>query len=145
MNDRSATLVDALRAMGLDPQHDADVIRVAIPCSTRGSLAVQIAVAERSATLRAFVMRAPDLGHEAVYRRILRKNDQAGGWAFALDELGDVFLIAQHPLVLLDEDMLDGVFGALSSLVDETFEGLVRLGFDIPPGIPIVAPRSSGE
>lgn len=100
-------------------------------------MTVQIAVGERSATFRAFVMRAPDTRHEAVYRRVLRKNSDAAVWAFALDELGDVFLVANRPLDGMDDDTIDGLLGALSSLVDETFEGLVRLGFDIPPGVAV--------
>lgn len=138
MADPSQTIIDALTQLGLDTRRDPAGIWTTVPCSSRGPLAVVIAVAERSATLRTFVMRAPDTRHEAVYRRVLRKNSEGGVWAFALDELGDVFVLAQRPLALLDADGLDGVLGALSALVDEVFDGLVRLGFDIPPGVAIV-------
>ena len=30
--------------------------------------------------------------------------------------------------------MLDGLLGSLSALIDETYESIVRMGFDVPEG-----------
>ena len=126
--------------LGLAPRIAEDGVWVAVPSERRGSVAVQIAIGERTLTLRAFIMRAPDLGHHEVYRRLLRKNHEAGMWAFSLDELGDVFLVASRPASSLDGEALDGILGSLSALVDETFEGIVRAGFALPPELPIGGP-----
>jgi hypothetical protein len=129
-----------LGELGLDVRVDADAVWTSVPCARRGPIAVRIVAGERTATFRAFVMRAPDRAHEDVYRRMLRKNDDAGAWTFALDALGDVFLVCTRELQAVDADTLDGILGALSTLVDETFEGLVRTGFAIPPEMPVGPP-----
>ena len=55
-------------------------------------------------------------------------------WRFALDDDGDVYALADAPLDGLDADALDGLLGALCALVDESYEGIVRTGFDVPEG-----------
>ncbi len=131
------SVAEVLRELGLETRVAADGVWVVVPCERRGSVAVQVVEGERSAVFRAFIMRAPDTGHQDVYRRLLRKNDVAGVWAFSLDALGDVFLIATRPTATLTPDALDGILGSLSALVDETFEGIARTGFAIPPDVPI--------
>jgi hypothetical protein len=107
---------------------------VRVPSAKRGAVAAGLALGERTLTLRAFVLRGPDRGHEAVYRRMLHKNLATRGWRFALDDVGDVFAVADAPLAGLDAGALDGLLGALSTLVDETYESLVRTGFEVPEG-----------
>lgn len=103
-----------------------------VPCSKRGPVGVQVLVHERSVALRAFVMRAPDRNHREVWERLLGKNLVTRDWRFGTDADGDVYAIADAPLAAFDADALDGLLGALSALIDETYEGLVRSGFDVP-------------
>ena len=134
-----------LTDLGLDPRNAEDGVWVAVPSERRGSVAVQIVPSERTVAFRAFVMRAPDVSHEDVYRRLLRKNHDCGPWAFSLDGLGDVFAVATNPLSGVDADALDGLLGALSALVDEVFEGIVRTGFGVSPDVPLgPAPATPG-
>ncbi len=107
---------------------------VAVPCRTRGGVGVQVLARERTLGLRAFIMRAPDRDHRAVYERLLGKNLTTRNWRFAIDAHGDVYAAADAPLAALDADTLDGLLGALSTLVDETYESLIRTGFDVPDG-----------
>jgi hypothetical protein len=107
---------------------------VGVPSAKRGSLGVLILVGERSVTMRAFIVRGPDRGHLAVYRRLLAKNLTTRDWRFGIDADGDVYATADAPLAGLDGDVLDGLLGALSTLVDETYEGIVRMGFEVPDG-----------
>lgn len=113
---------------------------VRVPSAKRGQVAVQLIAGERTLTLRAFFMRGPDRDHVAVYRRLLRKNLGAAHWRFALDDAGDVFLVAQTPLPGLDAGFLDRLLGVVSGLVDETYEGVLRTGFDVPPGVEVIPP-----
>lgn len=107
---------------------------VSLPCASRGAIAALLAAHERTLTVRAFVMRGPDRDHVAVYRRLLHKNLGVRDWRFGLDDDGDVFLAADAPLAGLDLDALDRLLGSLVTLVDETYETLVRTGFEIPDG-----------
>ncbi len=132
-------LSDMLADLSLEARVAADGVWVAVPSQRRGAVAVQIIPTERTVTFRAFIMRAPDLAHQDVYRRLLRKNHDAGPWVFSLDPLGDVFLVANRPAGALDSDALDGLLGGLSSHVDEVFEGIVKTGFG---GGPRLTPES---
>ncbi len=134
MIDEHQRLFVMLVALPLDVRAADDGLWIAVPSQRRGAVTVQIVPTERTVTFRAFVMRAPDLAHQDVYRRLLRKNHDAGPWVFSLDALGDVFLVANRPVGALDSDALDGLLGALSSHVDEVFEGLVSTGFGGGPG-----------
>jgi len=107
---------------------------VRLPSARRGAIGALLSVRERTLTVRAFVLRGPDRGHEGVYRRLLRKNLSTAHWRFAIDDDGDVYLIADAALTGLDADALDGLLGALCAVVDETYESVVRMGFDVPEG-----------
>ncbi|MGI9539777.1 MAG: YbjN domain-containing protein [Miltoncostaeaceae bacterium] len=134
-DDPHARIEAALHGLGLSttrpgPRHWT----VGVPTTLRGELACGLEARERTLVARAFVLRAPDRAHDRVYRAALERNIDCRTWYFALDRLGDIFLVAELSLDRVDEDALDGLLGALSVLVDETFEGLARTGFDVPEG-----------
>ena len=107
---------------------------VRLPSAKRGAVTALLTARERTLAVRAFFLRGPDRDHEAVYRRLLRKNLDTRDWRFAIDDDGDLYLLADTPLAGLDVDGLDGLLGSLSTLVDETFESVVRMGFAVPEG-----------
>ena len=53
---------------------------------------------------------------------------------FATDDPGDLWIIAEAEIAVLGADGLDGLLGLLSTYVDESFEGILRLGFEVPEG-----------
>ena len=55
-------------------------------------------------------------------------------WRFAADDAGDLWMIAEAETAVLGADGLDGLLGLLSTYVDESFEGILRLGFEVPDG-----------
>ena len=116
---------------------------VSVPTTKRGAIGVLILVRERSLTLRAFLVRAPDRDHLGVYQRLLGKNLTTRDWRFGIDADGDVYAVADAPLAGLDADTLDGLLGSLSALVDETYESIVRMGFDVPEGTQFGSPPGS--
>ncbi len=77
---------------------------VAIPCATRGDVGVLIGARELTVTMRAFVGRAPDRDSEGVHARLLHKNLGTRHWRFAIDDLGDVFALADTRLAGLEAD-----------------------------------------
>lgn len=107
---------------------------VRLPSAKRGAIGAALSVRERTLTIRAFVLRGPDRAHEEVYRRLLRRNLTTPHWRFAIDDDGDVWLMCDAALAALDADALDGLLGTLCAVVDETYEGVVRTGFDVPEG-----------
>jgi len=133
-------------ALALD-ELGADVERVGprewgvrLPSEARGAITVGIGCGERTVALRAFFMRGPDLDHEGVYRRVLRKNLDLRSWRFAVDDDGDLHLLADLPAAEVSAARLDDLLGQLVTCVDETFESAVRLGFDVPPGVRVTGP-----
>lgn len=114
-----------------------------VPVTKRGPLAVALGVGDHTVTLRTFVMRGPDRAHEDVYRRLLRKHFDTRVWRFALDGDGDLFAVADLPADGLQADVLDGTLGLLVALVDETYEGILRTGFDVPRDLPLGPPPPS--
>jgi hypothetical protein len=113
---------------------------VRLPSVKRGTLAAGLVCGDRTLTLQAFFMRRPDRDHAQVYERLLRKNLGLYAWRFALDEAGDLFLTAQVDLDGVDADALDRLLGTLTTYVDETWEGVLRLGFDVPEGTALGPP-----
>jgi len=113
---------------------------VELPSLKRGVIGVGFLAHERTVRMATFVMRAPDRDHEAVYRRMLERNLRMAYWRFGLDPDGDLFLAARLNDDQLGPERLDAVLGLLVTYVDETYEGLVRMGFDIPAHIRVGAP-----
>jgi hypothetical protein len=107
---------------------------VRLPSDKRGAVTALLTARERTLAVRAFFLRGPDRDHDSVYRRLLRKNLDTRDWRFAIDDGGDLYLLADTPLAGLDVDGLDGLLGSLSTLVDETYESVVRMGFEVPEG-----------
>src|SRR5262249_46184312 len=80
-----------------------------VPCAARGTLGTLVECRERTLSLQAFYLRAPDREREAVYRRLLRRQLDTGPWRFALDDAGDLYVVAEVPLAGLAADDLDGL------------------------------------
>jgi Putative bacterial sensory transduction regulator len=112
---------------------------VRVPSSKRGDLSVSVRRGERTLSLQAFYMRAPDRDHAEVYRRLMRKHLDMYAWRFALDDVGDLHMVAEVPLDGLGADTLDRLLGACAAYVDETWESVLRTGFEVPEGT-VVAP-----
>ena len=77
----------------------------------------------------AFVCRAPDENHEAVYRWLLQKNLRMYAVSFAVDRLGDIYLDARLPLSSVTPDELDRLLGSVLTYADESFNTILELGF----------------
>lgn len=115
---------------------------IRVPSVKRGIVAVAAHAGERTLEMRAFFMRGPDRAHADVYRRALRKNLDMRHWRFAADDAGDLWLVAEGEVAVLGADGLDGMLGLLSTYVDEVFEGILRLGFEVPEGQGVGPPPS---
>ncbi|MGN6599973.1 MAG: YbjN domain-containing protein, partial [Actinomycetes bacterium] len=102
-------------------------VAVALPGERKLSTAVSLRLGEHSLSANAFVIRRPDDNHAAFYRWLLQRNVRLHGVAYALDSLGDVYLVARLPLSAVTADAVDDLLGALLDASDSAFNTLLEL------------------
>ncbi|BDZ59479.1 putative sensory transduction regulator [Barrientosiimonas humi] len=102
---------------------------VTLPGEKKLKTVVSLILRERGMSVSAFVIRAPDENHDAFYRHLLLRNLRLPGLAYAIDKLGDVFVVGEVPLEAVTEAYLDQLFGVLLAACDEPFNDLLLIGF----------------
>jgi hypothetical protein len=142
MTNNTGTTTSALRAQAIAaieaalaeaeaayerPKEDHFV--VALPGTHKLSTTCSLLVGDHTLSVNAFVVRAADENREAVYRWLLEHNTRLSGIAFALDRLGDVFLIGRVPLAAVTEAEVDRLLGSVLDAADSSFDTLLELGF----------------
>jgi Putative bacterial sensory transduction regulator len=79
--------------------------------------------------VEAFFCRKPDENHAAFYRFLLERGGRMYGVHFALDPVGDVYLVGRQPLASVSNEEVDRLLGCVLSYSDENFDQALRLGF----------------
>jgi hypothetical protein len=82
---------------------------------------------QHSLLIEAFFCRQPDENHQEFYRFLLGRNGRMYGVHFALDPVGDVYLVGRLPLSAVDD--LDTLLGCVLTYSDENFDKALELGF----------------
>jgi Putative bacterial sensory transduction regulator len=111
------------------PGARAGELVVELPGEAKLRTGVSLLVGDRALGVSAFVMRRPDENHAEFYRWMLTRNTRLPGIAFALDTLGDVYLVGRIPLAGVTVETLDDVLGAILTASDGSFNDLLALGF----------------
>lgn len=93
------------------------------------TIPVLLELEERHLQVTSLFCGVPDEGHADVYRILLHRNERPGPVNFALDDEGDVILVATVPLPALDERGIDELLGVLLTTADETYNQVLRAGF----------------
>lgn len=123
-------LAALLEAEGLEhEQVDPGRFVVVLPGRAKLRTTVSMAVGPQALTINAFVCRRPDENAEEVYRWLLQQNARSFGVAYALDRLGDIYLVGRIPVTGLRDEDLDRLLGSVLRGSDESFNTLLRLGF----------------
>jgi hypothetical protein len=125
-----SALAELLEAEGLEhdrPEPNRFVIVLAGQAKLRTT--VSIVVGPQAMSINAFVARQPDENAEGVYRWLLQQNTRMLGVAFALDDLGDIYLAGRVPTAGLGPDDLDRLLGSVLRAADDSFNTILRLGF----------------
>jgi hypothetical protein len=86
-------------------------------------------VGAHSLHVEAFFCRQPDENHAAFYRFLLERSGRMYGVHFALDPVGDVYLVGRLPLGSVTTDEVDRVLGCVLTYSDENFDPALTLGF----------------
>jgi hypothetical protein len=102
---------------------------VVLPGTHKLGTTCSLLVGDHTLSVNAFVVRSADENHEAVYRWLLERNARLSGVAFALDRLGDVYLVGRIPLAAVTETVVDSLLGSVLDAADSSFDTLLELGF----------------
>jgi hypothetical protein len=102
---------------------------VQLPGEAKLRTTVSLLVGDRGLSATAFVVRRPDENHERFYHWLLSRNLRMPGAAFALDQLGDVYLVGRLPIAAVTAEAIDGLLGVILSTADSAFNDLLSLGF----------------
>ncbi|MEV4159909.1 YbjN domain-containing protein [Nonomuraea dietziae] len=86
-------------------------------------------VGDQALHVEAFFCRQPDENHAEFYKWLLGKNGGMYGVHFAVDPVGDVYLVGRVPLAAVSEEELDRLLGCVLTYADEWFDRALELGF----------------
>jgi Putative bacterial sensory transduction regulator len=79
--------------------------------------------------VEAFFCRQPDENHAQFYRFLLERNGRMYGVHFAVDEVGDVYLVGRLPLTAVSTAEIDRVLGCVLTYSDDNFNQALKIGF----------------
>jgi hypothetical protein len=102
---------------------------VKLPGSHKLATMTWLVIGAHSLHIEAFFVRKPDENHEAFYRWLLERNTRMFAVSFAVDNIGDVYLVGRLPLTAVTEDDLDRILGSVLTYSDEWFDKALELGF----------------
>jgi hypothetical protein len=88
-----------------------------------------LVVGPHSLHVEAFFCRQPDENHAAFYRFLLERSGRMYGVHFALDPVGDVYLVGRAALASISADEIDRLLGCVLSYSDENFDQALMIGF----------------
>ncbi|GAA2707044.1 MULTISPECIES: YbjN domain-containing protein [Streptomyces] len=135
MSDRTtpaakAVIERTLREADLEWESPADgTYVVKLPGTRKLSTTVSLKVGRHSLSVNAFVVRCPDENHAAVHRWLLERNTRLYGVAYAIDHLGDVYLVGRLPLAAVTPEEIDRILGTVLEHADGSFNTLLEMGF----------------
>jgi hypothetical protein len=125
-----AVIEQTLSQLGIEadrPRPDAFV--VSLPGEHKLATTCALVVGAHTVSVNAFVARRPDEQHAEVYRLLLQRNVRLSGVAFALDRLGDIYLVGRLPLAAVDAQAIDQLLGAVVDAADSAFDRILATGF----------------
>jgi hypothetical protein len=102
---------------------------VKLPGSHKLATMTWLVVGDHSLHVEAFFVRRPDENHEAFYKWLLERNAKMFAVSFAVDNLGDVYLVGRLPLSAINAEEIDYILGSVLTYSDEWFDTALELGF----------------
>lgn len=128
--DPRVTLEEFFDSHDLDYERkDVDTFLVTLPGEKKLQTHCALIVGDHSLSINAFVVRKPDENQADVFEWCLQKNAGMYGIAFALNELGDIYLVGRLPLTVVTDREIDRLLGAILQYSDSSFNQLLELGF----------------
>ena len=130
MVDPRAVIEDFLESHDIDFEKSGEnSYLLTLPGEKKLQTHVALIIGEHALSINAFVIRKPDENAAAVHEWLLQKNASTYSVAFAINEVGDIYLVGRLPLTTLTEQELDRVLGGVLQYSDSSFNPLLELGF----------------
>jgi len=128
--DPRATIEEFLDSHDLEYERkDPNTFLVTLPGEKKLQTHCALIVGDSSLSINAFVIRKPDEHADKVHEWLLTKNASMYAVTFAINELGDVFLVGRLPLPAVTDVEIDRILGAVLQYSDSSFNPLLELGF----------------
>jgi hypothetical protein len=128
--DPGAALGAALDSLGVSyesPERGSYLVR--LPGQHKLQTLAWLIAGAHSLQVEAFFCRQPDESHAAFYRFLLEHNARMYGVHFAVDPIGDVYLVGRLPLEAISTAEIDRLLGCVLSYADDTFNQALMIGF----------------
>jgi hypothetical protein len=125
-----ATIEEFLESHDIDFEKSTDsAYLLTLPGEKKLQTHCALVVGDQSLSINAFVVRKPDENAAAVHEWMLKKNASMYCVAFAVNELGDIYLVGRLPFSAVTEQELDRAIGAVLQYSDTSFNPLLEMGF----------------
>jgi hypothetical protein len=102
---------------------------VTLPGQHKLKIMAWLIAGAHSLHVEAFFCRQPDENHAEFYRYLLERNAGMYGVHFALDPVGDVYLVGRLPLDGISTSEVDRLLGCVLSYADDIFDQALMIGF----------------
>jgi len=123
------TIADYLQSIGADFEQDKNTFLVTLKGEKKLQTHCAFIVGDHSLSINAFVIRKPDENEDQVHHWCMTKNAAMYGLAFAINQLGDIYLVGRLPLDAVNEKELDRLLGSVLQYSDSAFNPLLEIGF----------------
>lgn len=131
MEDTLEVLTRACDELGVEYSFgSAGTVVAELPGTHKLKIPVAFTVGEHSVAINAFVVRSPDEHVPQIHRWLLRRNQRLFAVAYALDHLGDIYLVGRLPKEAITPRTVDEILGSIALTADGDFDTLLELGFE---------------
>ena len=97
----------------IDFEKQGNTFLVTLPGEKKLQTHCALIVGDHSLSINAFVIRKPDENEAAVHHWCMLKNAAMYGLAFAINPLGDIYLVGRLPLDAVNAQELDRILGSV--------------------------------
>ncbi len=126
----AALIESTLEERGLEWERTGEArYAVTLPGTRKLRTTCHLIVEQHALRIEAFVMRRPEENAERLWAWLLRRNAQMYAVSFAIDTVGDVYLIGRVALHSVTADELDRLLGSVLTYADESFDTMLEIGF----------------
>jgi hypothetical protein len=108
---------------------DLKTFLVTLPGEKKLQTHCALIIGDHSLSINAFVIRKPDENAAGVHEWLLAKNAGMYCVAYAINELGDIYLVGRLPLTAVSDQEIDRILGAVLQYSDNSFNPLLEMGF----------------
>lgn len=123
------TIADFLQSEGIDFEQDVNSFLITLMGEKKLQIHCALIVGDHSLSINAFVIRKPDENEDQVHHWCMSKNAAMYGLAFAINQLGDIYLVGRLPLEAVTATELDRILGSVLQYSDSSFNPLLEIGF----------------